>query len=234
MTALRFIAAEASHELRAGCRGPLIPIVFPGLMAYLVLVLLNADYMRDMGATDVPRNSPHLVYLMVSGQAVWLLFVWAWVFPFTVRKVEGRGDPPGRSVRWGRGGWGAAGCRVHLQMPVDADVVRSNLVAEALDGGGEPLFDGGKIILGGDTSHAAEQQYEQGDNTDCKGGISVPTPVPHGARLLTATLPAACVECNTCGLGGSSVNIPFTAKRPRSAADHADPTVSIGGSERRH
>ena len=78
--ALRFIAAEAWYELRAGCRGPLIPIVFPGLMAYLVLVLLNADYMRDMGATDVPRNSPHLVYLMVSGQAVWLLFVWAWVF----------------------------------------------------------------------------------------------------------------------------------------------------------
>ena len=80
MTTLRFVAAEAWHELRAGCRGPLIPIVFPGLIAYLVLVLLNADYLRDMGATDVPRNSPHLVYLMMSGQAVWILFVWAWVF----------------------------------------------------------------------------------------------------------------------------------------------------------
>ena len=68
MKTLRFVAAEAWHELRAGCRGPLIPIVFPGLIAYLLLVLLNADYMRDMGATDVPRNSPHLVYLMVAGQ----------------------------------------------------------------------------------------------------------------------------------------------------------------------
>ncbi len=80
MTMARFVAAEAWCEFRAGCRGPLIPIVFPGLIAYLILVLLNADYMRDMGATDVPRNSPHLVYLMMSGQAVWLLFVWAWIF----------------------------------------------------------------------------------------------------------------------------------------------------------
>ena len=80
MTALRFVAAEAWHEFRAGCRGPLIPIAFPGLVAYLMLVLLNADYLRDMGATDVPRNSPHLVYLMIAGQAIWLLFVWAWLF----------------------------------------------------------------------------------------------------------------------------------------------------------
>ena len=80
MRTLRFAAAEAWYEFRAGCRGPLIPIAFPGLIAYLMLVLLNADYLRDMGATDVPRNSPHLVYLMVAGQAVWLLFVWAWLF----------------------------------------------------------------------------------------------------------------------------------------------------------
>ena len=80
MTTLRFAAAEAWYEFRAGCRGPLIPIAFPGLIAYLMLVLLNADYLRDLGATDVPRNSPHLVYLMVAGQGVWLLFVWAWLF----------------------------------------------------------------------------------------------------------------------------------------------------------
>ena len=80
MTTLRFAANEAWYEFRAGCRGPLIPIAFPGLIAYLMLVLLNADYLRDLGATDVPRNSPHLVYLMVGGQAVWLLFVWAWLF----------------------------------------------------------------------------------------------------------------------------------------------------------
>jgi len=80
MSTLRFAATEAWYEFCAGCRGPLIPIAFPGLIAYLMLVLLNADYLRDMGATDVPRNSPHLVYLMIAGQAVWLLFVWAWLF----------------------------------------------------------------------------------------------------------------------------------------------------------
>ena len=78
--------------------GPLIPIVFPGLIAYLLLVLLNADYLRDMGATDVPRNSPHLVYLMMSGQAVWLLFVWAWVFAQVVRPRSDRQSARGGAV----------------------------------------------------------------------------------------------------------------------------------------
>ena len=86
MKTLRFAATEAWHEFRAGCRGPLIPIAFPGLIAYLMLVLLNADYLRDLGATDVPRNSPHLVYLMVAGQAVWLLFAWAWLFAQVVAR----------------------------------------------------------------------------------------------------------------------------------------------------
>ena len=34
MKLLRFIAAEAWHELRAGCRGPLIPIVFLGIIVW--------------------------------------------------------------------------------------------------------------------------------------------------------------------------------------------------------
>ena len=80
MTALRFVAAEAWHEMRAACRGPLIPIVFPALIGYVILVVLNADYMRAMGGTNVPRNSPHVVYLMLCGQAIWLLFAWAWLF----------------------------------------------------------------------------------------------------------------------------------------------------------
>ena len=80
MRALRFVAAEAWHEFRAACRGPFIPIAFPALAGYVLLVVLNADYMRDMGGTDVPRNSPHLIYLMTSGQAIWLLFAWAWLF----------------------------------------------------------------------------------------------------------------------------------------------------------
>ena len=91
MSTLRFAAAEAWYEFRAGCRGPLIPIAFPGMIAYLMLVLLNADYLRDFGATDLPRNSPHLVYLMIAGQAIWLLFVWAWLFAQVVVRDRAAG-----------------------------------------------------------------------------------------------------------------------------------------------
>lgn len=80
MSTLRFVADQAWQEFRAGCRGPLVAIVFPGLIAYVLIVILNADYLRDMGGTDVPRNSPHLVYLMTAGQATWVMFVWAWLF----------------------------------------------------------------------------------------------------------------------------------------------------------
>ncbi len=80
MTTLRFVAAEARHEFRAACRGPLIPMLFAGLIAYVLLVVLNADYLREWGATDVARNSPQIVYLMLSGQPLWLVFVWAWIF----------------------------------------------------------------------------------------------------------------------------------------------------------
>ena len=77
---LRFVAAEAWHEFRAGCRGSLIPIVFLGIIAYVMLVLTNAEYLREWGSIDVQRNSPQLVYLMIAGQAMWVLFVWAWLF----------------------------------------------------------------------------------------------------------------------------------------------------------
>ncbi|MCY4121964.1 MAG: ABC transporter permease [Acidobacteria bacterium] len=91
MRALRFIAAEAWHEFRAAFRGTFIPIAFPALVGYVLLVVLNADYLRDMGGTDVPRNSPHLVYLMTSGQAVWLLFAWAWLFAQAVVRDRSAG-----------------------------------------------------------------------------------------------------------------------------------------------
>lgn len=71
---------EAWHECRAGLRGPMVPIIFIGLIGYLLLVLVNAEYMREMGALDMPRNSAHLLYLMTSGQSIWLFFAWAWVF----------------------------------------------------------------------------------------------------------------------------------------------------------
>ncbi|MCY4028738.1 MAG: ABC transporter permease [Acidobacteria bacterium] len=80
MRTLRFVAAEAWEELRAGCRGPLIPVVFVGLIAYMLLMLANAEIVRSFGATGVPRNSPQLVYTVMAAQAFWVLFIWAWVF----------------------------------------------------------------------------------------------------------------------------------------------------------
>ncbi|MEO0594275.1 MAG: hypothetical protein AAFZ38_11905 [Myxococcota bacterium] len=74
---LRLIFNEGWDTCRAGARGWLVPIVFVGLIGYLVIVLLNADYMQEMGAADIPRNSAHVVYLMTAGQGFDMLFAWA-------------------------------------------------------------------------------------------------------------------------------------------------------------
>ncbi|MEM7154352.1 MAG: ABC transporter permease [Myxococcota bacterium] len=74
------IFGEALHELRVALRSPLVPLLAAGMTGYLLLVLSNAQYMQEMGAADITRNSPHLVYLMTAGQGFWLLFAWAWLF----------------------------------------------------------------------------------------------------------------------------------------------------------
>ena len=76
----RFVLGEAAETFRNGLRTPLFPLVFAGLVGYLAVVLLSAEYMQQMGAVDIPRNSPHIVFLMSTGQVFWLLFAWAWLF----------------------------------------------------------------------------------------------------------------------------------------------------------
>ncbi|MET0341379.1 MAG: ABC transporter permease [Polyangiales bacterium] len=83
---LRVYAFEAVHELREGLRGPLVPLMFTGLVGYVFMMLGNAEYLRNAGASDVPRNSPYLVYQLTSGQSFWLIFVWAWVFAQAVAR----------------------------------------------------------------------------------------------------------------------------------------------------
>ncbi|MEM7077850.1 MAG: hypothetical protein AAF513_04385 [Pseudomonadota bacterium] len=63
-----------------GLRSLVVPLVTIVLSIYMLLMFLNADYMRSMGAVDIQRNSAHLTYLMASGQSLWLFFGWAWVF----------------------------------------------------------------------------------------------------------------------------------------------------------
>lgn len=80
MSALRLALHEARSELRAGLRSGVVGLVFVGLAAYLLMSLTNADYVQKMGAADIPRNAPSLVYLMSTGCMFFLFFAWAWVF----------------------------------------------------------------------------------------------------------------------------------------------------------
>lgn len=80
MSALSLIVHEAWFEFRSGLRSGIVTLVFLGLIAYLLMVLANAEYVQEMGATDIPRNAPSLIYLMSSGCLFFLFFAWAWVF----------------------------------------------------------------------------------------------------------------------------------------------------------
>ncbi|MEO1234945.1 MAG: hypothetical protein AAFZ18_39250, partial [Myxococcota bacterium] len=80
MNRLRFMLGEARHEFTANLKSSMVPLTALGMMGYLAIVLTSAEYMREMGATEVYRNSPHVVYLMTAGQTFWLFFAWAWVF----------------------------------------------------------------------------------------------------------------------------------------------------------
>ncbi|WP_373287358.1 ABC transporter permease [Alloalcanivorax dieselolei] len=77
---MRLMFHEAAGELRAGLRSGIVSLVFVGLTLYLLMSLTNAEYMEKMGATDIPRNAPSLIYLMATGCMFFLFFAWAWVF----------------------------------------------------------------------------------------------------------------------------------------------------------
>lgn len=77
---MQFFLREAWHELRAGLKGGVLPLIYVVLTAYILLVMTSADNLRSMGAVDIPRNAPALVYLMTAGDAFFLFFAWAWVF----------------------------------------------------------------------------------------------------------------------------------------------------------
>lgn len=85
---LRVYAQEAWQEVRAGLRTSMVPLMFVGLMGYVVVALLNAEYLRDMGGANVPRNSALVIYQTTAGQAFWLIFVWAWVFARIVTRDQ--------------------------------------------------------------------------------------------------------------------------------------------------
>jgi hypothetical protein len=77
---MNFLLREAWHEFKSGLKGGILPLIYVVLTGYILLVMTSADNLRNLGAVDVPRNAPALVYLMTSGMAFFLFFAWAWVF----------------------------------------------------------------------------------------------------------------------------------------------------------
>lgn len=84
MKGLQFVLAEAQEEFLHGIRSGVVQLLFVGLTAYLLLILSSATYIREMGAVGIPRNAPMLIYLMMSGQAFYLIFAYAWLFAQTI------------------------------------------------------------------------------------------------------------------------------------------------------
>lgn len=77
---MSFVLREAWHEFRSGLKGGVLPLIYVVLTGYILMVMTSADNLRNLGAIDVPRNAPSLVYLMTSGMAFFLFFAWAWIF----------------------------------------------------------------------------------------------------------------------------------------------------------
>ncbi|GAB7529026.1 hypothetical protein PS3A_14350 [Pseudomonas sp. 3A(2025)] len=80
MNTFALLRREAWMEVRAGMRSGIPLLVFLGLTGYLLMSLANADYVQKMGASDIARNAPSLIYLMSCGCMFFLFFAWAWVF----------------------------------------------------------------------------------------------------------------------------------------------------------
>ncbi|MCU1729660.1 ABC transporter permease [Pseudomonas sp. 7P_10.2_Bac1] len=80
MNTFALLMREAWVEVRAGLRSGIPLLVFLGLTGYLLMSLTNADYVQKMGASDIARNAPSLIYLMSCGCMFFLFFAWAWVF----------------------------------------------------------------------------------------------------------------------------------------------------------
>ncbi|NCC94215.1 MAG: ABC transporter permease, partial [Opitutae bacterium] len=77
---MNFFLREAWNEFRAGLRGGVLPLIYVVLTGYILIVMTSAENLQKMGAIDIPRNAPAMVYLMTSGDAFFLFFAWAWIF----------------------------------------------------------------------------------------------------------------------------------------------------------
>ncbi|MEN0065213.1 MAG: hypothetical protein AAGA48_23920 [Myxococcota bacterium] len=82
----RLIVSESFETFLRHLRSPVVWFIYTGLLAYLVLVFTSAEYVQNMGASGLARNSPYVVYIMSASQAFWLYFAWAWMFSSSVTR----------------------------------------------------------------------------------------------------------------------------------------------------
>ncbi|MEM9879661.1 MAG: hypothetical protein AAF862_10350, partial [Pseudomonadota bacterium] len=81
---MRFILQQAQQEIIDQLRGYLVPITFIGSIAFQVIMLTGAQNTQQLSVLGVTVNSAYWVYLWVSGQSLWINFIFAWVFSRTV------------------------------------------------------------------------------------------------------------------------------------------------------
>ncbi|MEM8987965.1 MAG: hypothetical protein AAGC95_14710 [Pseudomonadota bacterium] len=77
---MKFLLEQTWREIQDQLRGPLVPIVFLGVAAFQIIMLTSAEYTQELTVLGVPVNSPYWVYRWSAGQAIWMYFVWAWIF----------------------------------------------------------------------------------------------------------------------------------------------------------
>ena len=91
MTPGSTILGAAWREVGDGLRSLVPVIAFAVLTLYLLLNLLGAESMAQIGSAGQPRNSAFVLYVWSSGQALWLFFVWAWIFGWAVLRDRAAG-----------------------------------------------------------------------------------------------------------------------------------------------
>ncbi len=80
MSTLTFLFRSSWIEFRQGISSGIVTFSFVGMCVYLAITLLNAEYMQQLGATDVTRNGATVIYLMITGFAFFMFFAYAWIF----------------------------------------------------------------------------------------------------------------------------------------------------------
>ncbi|WP_437616696.1 hypothetical protein WMF20_22410 [Sorangium sp. So ce834] len=79
-----WVSAVARGELRRQLLGSVNLILMASLVVQTCIYALNSEYMAQIGASDVPRNSPYVIYHFTSDNGFWLIFFLAHIMTSAV------------------------------------------------------------------------------------------------------------------------------------------------------